>query len=164
LVVAGCLAAAGCTGGGGETSAAEEGGRSTYSEHEHHTPEHKPASLPRAVRELRRRHAELVEHRSRNQAAERSGELQQVLDIVGWLPELAADSDLRKSDWDTVNESSKRLEGLFAASNATDASAGEAARLIEQELAALQELVERERERFDPERKESHAHDHHHHR
>lgn len=40
--------------------------------------------------------------------------LQELKDIVHWLPELAGDSDLRRKDWEQVQQTAKRLEQLVA--------------------------------------------------
>ncbi len=76
---------------------------------EHHLPEHKPVSFAAAVEQVRLRHERLVTEFQTMDAASVDREVSELLDIVGWLTELAADSPMKKPEWDEVNLSSKEL-------------------------------------------------------
>ncbi|WP_339749102.1 hypothetical protein [uncultured Rubinisphaera sp.] len=71
---------------------------------EHVIPEHKPADYVSAVEQL--------EIRTSNSLPENSEQRQQLTDIVGWLPELAAQTDLPKADWDRIQELSEKYQAL----------------------------------------------------
>lgn len=89
-------------------------GRHTSSEHvgaeEHEHPAHMPPSFVAAISEVKQRISAL----KKAKAVDHQAQSQELRDIVRWLPELAGDTDLRKSDWDAVNESSKKMEVLLA--------------------------------------------------
>jgi hypothetical protein len=70
---------------------------------EHHVPDHKPASLVVAWDQLKVR----LGHLRSDSTAEEFTELR---DIINWLPELAADSDLKRSQWDEIHAVSKQME------------------------------------------------------
>jgi hypothetical protein len=79
---------------------------------EHDRPEHMPISLAASVPELRQRIAKLKNDGPRQEET-RQAQGRELRDIIRWLPELAGDSDLRKADWETVNEASHQLETLL---------------------------------------------------
>jgi len=94
-----CVAALGCV----RSSGHEE------DDHlEHHVPEHKPASLAIAIEEIERRFTELAGNRQ-GPNAETAVQLEQLVDIVRWLPEIAGDSDLPEAPWNEVDRVSQRL-------------------------------------------------------
>lgn len=66
----------------------------------HHDPQHKPENLPGLVASLNQRlqATEFSEH-----------QWKEILDIVRWIPELAADSDLRRQDFELAMQISERL-------------------------------------------------------
>ncbi len=79
---------------------------------EHHTPAHKPADYSAAVAQLGKLHDEIVGGRARP-----AGELDvftELGDVVRWLPELAADSDLPEELWNRVARTSDELLVLVA--------------------------------------------------
>ena len=79
---------------------------------EHHTPAHKPADYSAAVTQLGKLHEEIVGGRARP-----AGELDvftELGDVVRWLPELAADSDLPEEPWNRVARTSDELLVLVA--------------------------------------------------
>ena len=76
------------------------------SEHVHHSfPDHKPANLQDAVAAISSRAHVLAHHGGKRQ----SGEFQEFVEIVKWVPELAADSDLDKTDWESANAAADRM-------------------------------------------------------
>jgi hypothetical protein len=75
---------------------------------EHHTPDHKPADYSDAVAETQRRSMELRSMGSLN-SAERTTKVNELFDIIRWLPELAGESDMREEPWNQVNAISQSL-------------------------------------------------------
>ena len=76
--------------------------------HEHFVQPHKPANLRDAVSEIGRRSRSLVAHADHSHGDERE-QLIQLADIVNWIPELAADSDLSEEDWNQAASVSRRM-------------------------------------------------------
>ena len=72
---------------------------------EHHVPAHKPATFRAALHELQRR----------DPTASGADPLpvSELRDIVGWLPELAAETDLPRADWELVQRTSQSLDALI---------------------------------------------------
>jgi len=96
----------GCSQSGDEM--AVDAARSTYEQHDHERPAHKPSNLSDAVDELTRRFARLRAPSARDTTTE----LNEWRDIVRWLPELAADSDLPKAQWDQLHATAQDLAQL----------------------------------------------------
>lgn len=93
-------------------------------EPEHHVPAHKPVSFTQAVERLPRLHAEIVSGSERTETAIEP--LAELSDVVRWLPELAADSDLKEPEWIRVAAFSRRMhERLAQLGAAPDSSAAE---------------------------------------
>lgn len=86
---------------------------------EHHRPDHKPPTFPAAVEQLAQRHERIVVESHRNEAGALERELHEQMDIVNWLPELAADSALKKQDWEQVQTASKELLNIYQQVDAT---------------------------------------------
>jgi hypothetical protein len=120
---------------------------SATEEDEHGAPPHKPAGFVEGVAAIHDRLAKFqttdipLDREARRQQA---GELK---DIIQWLPELAAETDMRKSDWDSVHAAAKRMAARWdeIAARLVDrpaepGDAGVAA--LEQELPALDRLVQ----------------------
>jgi hypothetical protein len=80
---------------------------------EHHVPEHKPATFAAAIEQIRIRHERLATEFQTADAGLVERDLSELLDIVGWLTELAADSPMKKPEWDQVNRSSKELLAVY---------------------------------------------------
>jgi hypothetical protein len=81
----------------------------TGEEHlEHHVPPHKPPNLSSAIDQIERRFESLV-HGPGIRDAEAATQLQELIDIVRWLPEIAGDSDLPEEQWNAVDEVSQQL-------------------------------------------------------
>lgn len=76
---------------------------------EHFIPAHKPHSFEELVTELSERGTAL---RDGSVSAD-STAVTELNDIIGWLPELAADSELRKSDWERAVVASEKLQALW---------------------------------------------------
>ncbi|MBM4002059.1 MAG: hypothetical protein FJ295_02060 [Planctomycetes bacterium] len=80
-------------------------------ESEHHTPAHKPADFPAAVDRLLALHVEILNGRPR--ANDSLDVFTEAHDVVRWLPELAADSDLGEEPWNIVYATAQRLEAIL---------------------------------------------------
>jgi hypothetical protein len=78
---------------------------------DHHVPFHKPADYGAAVARLHELHAELSGDRPERSAVLEGSEL---TDLIRWLPELAADSDLPEAPWIRVDHASGELGRLAA--------------------------------------------------
>ncbi|QDU38001.1 hypothetical protein Mal4_23210 [Maioricimonas rarisocia] len=93
-------------------SAVAGGCSDTTSEADHHLehdiPEHKPASFSDAVAELELRGKSLAQQPINGKR------LAELTDIINWLPELAADSDLRRQQWEQVQQTSHELSGIVS--------------------------------------------------
>lgn len=80
---------------------------------EHHEAAHHPTSFADAIGQLERRDGRI-------QAASRGGasptlkrEIKEMLDILEWLPTIAADTDLKKRDWEAVKQQATQLTGFY---------------------------------------------------
>ena len=98
----------------------------------HHDPEHKPADFPQAVERLRAFHAQ---HAAGQQPS--AGQRQIISDILGWLPELAAQSELREADWNEVDRGATAIANWLDRESFTSSAWEEYAR----ELAGLERGV-----------------------
>ncbi len=96
--------------------------------------------------------AELVKHRSQKEPGPFTKEFQEALDIAGWVPEFAADSDLGRAEWDRVNEASKRLVDQLTKLQATDSadSAKGVREQIDGALDSVDEVLRRNADLFKP--------------
>lgn len=76
---------------------------------EHVVPAHKPADLEEMVQQLTERTQRLSQKRPDESSDDHARELQELTDVVNWIPEFAADSELRKADFDDAVSISKEL-------------------------------------------------------
>lgn len=118
-LVSGFLFAAGCTGAASKQEPqarlsseikheGEHEDEHEHHDHAHHDPEHKPKSFPDAVERLRGLRPDLVER-----ALPGSEEWEIAVDIVDWLPELAAESELNEREWNRVESNTGELRLLL---------------------------------------------------
>lgn len=144
------------------------GAEADSDDHDHHmehfVPAHKPANYSEAIHEIEHRSEHLSEHAGHGHADEAS-EFQELQDIVGWLPELAADSDLKEADWNKANSASESLTATLATKRQADGTLDlkTLAKAIANELKILESLVSAAGK---PEPEIHHDHDHdddHHH-
>jgi hypothetical protein len=144
------LAAGGCVRSEASASKQEGGDASAYAQQEHHVPPYKPKDLPGALKSLRGRCAELVKHRAQKESGSFTKEFQEALDIAGWLPEFAADTDLGRAEWDRVNEASNRLVAQLSKLQATDSadSAKDVREQINGALDSVDEVLRRNADLF----------------
>ena len=107
---------------------------------EHFVPAHKPANFSEAVEEIPHRCEHLTSHAGRGHNDE-SAKFQELLNIVNWLPELAADSDLNESEWNSANAAAKFVAETLAKRQFADGlSLKEISASIENELQTLKSL------------------------
>jgi len=130
---------------------------------EHFVPAHKPANFSEAVEEIQDRAEHLGQHTGHSHDDE-AAEFQELRDIVNWLPELAADSDLNESDWNAASTAAKLISEKLGQRRAADASLSlkELSAAIDTELQNLKSLVAAAG-KPEPSMHHEHHHDHHHH-
>lgn len=75
---------------------------------EHLIPAHKPESFAETVTELKSRGPAVFAGEATDDAQ------QELLDIVDWLPELAADSDLKRKQWEQARDTGLELRQMIA--------------------------------------------------
>lgn len=116
-LISGFLFAAGCTGAASKQEPQARPSLEVKHEHEHehehhdhahHDPEHKPKSFPEAVERLKGLRPDLAER-----ALPGSEEWEIAVDIVDWLPELAAESELNEREWNRVESNASELRLLL---------------------------------------------------
>jgi hypothetical protein len=78
-------------------------------DHEHHHAHGPPPTFEGIVKRIRRQYRWAVKAASRDDAKHFQHELEHFHESVELLPELAAETDLRKADWDRVHAASKSL-------------------------------------------------------
>jgi DNA uptake protein ComE-like DNA-binding protein len=91
-------------------------GESHESLHEadHFTPLHWPADLADAVQKIDDRLSQLQKAGAEQAASEQAKLTQkELVDIVGWMPEVSADSFIDESQWIPINEASLELSSLL---------------------------------------------------
>lgn len=81
---------------------------------DHHVPAHRPSGFTEAVDQMERRYQKLSELAGADGAVpEEEGD--EFSDILTWLPEIAADSDMQRADWEQVDTlSAKSLQSFQA--------------------------------------------------
>jgi len=107
---------------------------------EHHVPAHKPGSFAKAVEQLEIRDPFRPSGREAANPVVQQAEL---LDIIRWLPELAAETDLRRADWNAVQQASLQLEQIADSGRAADAERTAAASHYRELIGNLRELLSR---------------------
>jgi hypothetical protein len=100
---------------------------------------HRPASFAAAIAQLTDRQAAFLSDDPPTAAATAMQELQ---DIVRWLPELAGETDLRRADWEAVQRLANELQSVVDPWTAAhDVAAPQARAEYERILAALRPLA-----------------------
>lgn len=108
----------------------------------HVVPAHKPRSFPDAVRRLQA----LDEAIGRGGAAGRPADdrtLSMAEDIAGWLPEMAAESDMPEKPWGEVDRLSAALVSEYRSLRKETGGRGDAARASGRNVAALGMILEK---------------------
>lgn len=109
-------------------------------EHEHGVPAYKPKTLVAAVRQLSPRWKHISLELNAGHVEHADADIEELLEMIRWLPELAADTDLKKADWDRVQQLSTKLETLVVAHRSTSGVSN--SRDIDTLVAELQQLAE----------------------
>lgn len=99
------IAASGC---GTETTTSQAADHSDEEHLEHFVPEHKPANFSAAVNSIQSRIQQLTSTKG-----SRAQELSELGEIIDWLPEIAANSDMRRKNWEQVDVITVELAALF---------------------------------------------------
>lgn len=102
-------------------------------EEEHGILPHKPRTFAAAIEQIDKRGHELLTHRHDHDVAE-------WFDILGWLPELAGDTELKKPEWDEVARIARELEQWSAPWRSSEKSSIDVA-VLERHVSALKGLV-----------------------
>ncbi|QDU30257.1 hypothetical protein ETAA8_53760 [Anatilimnocola aggregata] len=133
-------------------------GSEAKSDHlEHHVPAHRPHDLGEAVQVILVRWEALEREWQADPVAARQ-KLSELIDIVRWLPEIAADSDLAEADWNRVQAISNAwLDDLVPLSrSAATATTSFPKFTANEQLEVLKGLAPKAH------REHGHTHDHHH--
>lgn len=80
----------------------------------HQVPPHRPAGFVEAVSTIRDRLAKFQTNDAPFDREARGQQASELKDIIQWLPELAAETDLRKADWENIHGTSKRMASRWA--------------------------------------------------
>ena len=126
---------AGCGGGNGSAN-----GHGDDEHLEHFVPPHKPADFAALVQQLELRIPELAGKWSDDGRVKNAAAVQELTDIFGWIPELAADSELRKTDFEHATAAGVRLHELVQQSFGPQSKAHDSAK-FEPLIEELQVLV-----------------------
>lgn len=105
----------------GLSSGCSKGANSTQqsSRLEHHQAAHHPTSFADAIGQLERRDGR-IQAASRDVASPKlKREIKEMLDILEWLPTIAADTDLKQRDWEAVKQQATQLTGFYNSYAAT---------------------------------------------
>ncbi|MBM3968651.1 MAG: hypothetical protein FJ302_02120 [Planctomycetes bacterium] len=78
-------------------------------EHEHHHAHGSPPTFEGLVKRVRKQHHWAAQAASREDVKHFQRELRHFTESVGLLPELAAETDLNRADWDRANAAAKVL-------------------------------------------------------
>lgn len=82
---------------------------------EHHQAAHHPDTYAAAVRQIELRHTRIQAEIKHTELDSLKREIQELRDILEWLPTIAADSDLKKPDWETANQCATQLKKSYDA-------------------------------------------------
>ena len=133
-ILASLLAQAGC---GGSRAWDEFDVDRPQAQAGHVIPAHKPKDFPDAVRRL----MALDEEIGRAPADEKA--LSMAADIAGWLPEVAAESDMPEGPWLEVDRLSSTLVAEYRAPHATTEAGAGSARSTGPSIAGLEAILAR---------------------
>jgi hypothetical protein len=127
---------------------------------EHFVPAHKPADYGALVDQLEKRIAKQSTptgsgEGTKDQAQSTTGrqeltDRQELMDIIGWIPELAADSELRKKDFEAAVAAGTRLSIALGFAKQTDGSSSVDASTIPKILDELKALVSKSQTSTEP--------------
>lgn len=108
------LLLSGCGNSIDSQTADEHGHHDEHEEHlEHFVPAHKPADFEAMVNQLSERLPALAAAWGTGDAEKNATLRSELQDILGWIPELAADSELRRKDFELAVETGTQLTAWF---------------------------------------------------
>ena len=81
---------------------------------EHFVPSHKPKDFGHLVEQLALRVPQLAPAALTGGDDDHATVVQEMSDIIGWIPELAADSELIKADFDSAVATGNKLSAVYA--------------------------------------------------
>lgn len=114
-------------------------GRTSNHELEHVVPPHWPTGLADAALKIETRVAAIE-----SQDASATQARAELLEIIGWLPEIAADTPLREAKWVPIHAACAKIEGLMHVSNDVGSAKADLQSLCEQLKELERELAEAE--------------------
>lgn len=107
---------------------------------EHRVPAHKPTNWVDALKQLELRTSKILQPSKQFHSAP-DKTTQELLDIIRWLSEFAADTDMKKVDWDLVFQTAPELERLVTeGQQQSPSSRAIFHQKFQQKLSALKEL------------------------
>lgn len=132
-------------------SSAESHADEHHDEHlEHFVPSHKPKTFTDLVDQLALRAPKLNEAgQPNNRDKARATALQEFSDIIGWIPELAADSELMRADFESAVATGNKLTTTFAGTPGPDQAKSFEAATIESLIEELRTLAPKSQDRKD---------------
>lgn len=114
-----------------------QGAMEVEEEAHHEFPPHRPSSYEHLVSELERR---VALHQAEGSKAWDDSELR---DLVGWIPEFAADSELKRQDFEAAAKLGLELQVQLSAGGVIS---GDRVQSVGDVLSGLRDLVERSRD------------------
>lgn len=81
---------------------------------EHFVPAHKPRDFVELVEQLALRVPQLASAASPGGDEDHAMAVQEMSDIIGWIPELAADSELIKADFESAVATGNKLSAVYS--------------------------------------------------
>lgn len=81
---------------------------------EHFVPAHKPKDFGELVEQLALRVSQLASAASPGGDDDHAMAMQEMSDIIGWIPELAADSELIKADFESAVATGNKLSAVYS--------------------------------------------------
>lgn len=89
-------------------------GKAVEEEEAHHIPDHLPADFDQAIGRIEMLVAHIKDGVALEKMPKEVGVHEELRDIVRWLPELAAKTDLSEAEWNVVDASTMELIARFA--------------------------------------------------
>jgi len=121
---------------------------------EHFAPAHKPVDYSALVEQLEKRIAQQTLASGSGEgaadAAQSATARQELIDILGWIPELAADSELRKQDFEAAVSAGTRLSIALGFTKQSDGTAPVDQSTIPKLLEELKALVSKSQTSTEP--------------
>lgn len=121
---------------------------------EHFVPAHKPADYSTLVEQLDKRIAQQLQLSDSGAGAVESSPTatarQELIDIIGWIPELAADSELRKAEFEAAVSAGTRLSHALGFENPAESTAPVDQSMIPTILEELKALVPKSQTSTEP--------------